>query len=131
MQKLFWVWEKSCVFSLTYLSCDVALGLVSNVIQYSILHKLVADELNLKVGEFIWSSHNAHIYDRHIDSIIEQVSNLNEVKQDWKLVIPENFPSILKDWDIHSDKDMEFIKGVSIENYKPSDFPKYNYEIAI
>ena len=113
------------------MSCDVALGLVSNVIQYSILHKLVADELNLEVGELIWSAHNAHIYDRHIDGIIEQVSNLNEVKQDWKLVIPENFPSILKDWNIYSDKDIEFIKGVHIENYKPSDFPKYNYEIAI
>lgn len=112
-------------------STDVALGFCNNVLQYSILQKLVADELGLEVGEFIWSSHNAHIYDRHIDSIIEQVSNLNEVKQDWKLVIPENFPSILKDWDIHSDKDIEFIKGVHIENYKPSDFPKYNYEIAI
>ena len=112
-------------------SCDTAIGVVSNVAEYAILQKLVADELGLKMGETIWHIHNAHIYDRHIDGMIEQVSNLNEVKQDWKLVIPENFPSILKDWDIHSDKDIEFIKGVHIENYKPSDFPKYTYEIAI
>lgn len=112
-------------------STDVGLGLVSNVVQYCIFQKLVADELGLKVGEFIWSSHNAHIYDRHIDGMIEQVSNLNEVKQDWKLVIPENFPSILKDWNIHNDIDVDIIKSICIENYKPSDFPKYNYEIAI
>lgn len=111
-------------------SSDVGLGLVSNILQYSILQKMIADELGLKVGEFIWSSHNYHIYDRHIEDIQKQVTS-TEVPGDWKLVIPDNFPSILKEWDMKNDEDVELIKGVYIENYKPSNFPKYNYEVAI
>ena len=90
----------------------------------------MADELNLEVGELIWSAHNAHIYDRHIEDIKKQIESTKEVG-DWKLVIPENFPSVLKDWDIHNDEDVNLIKGIYIEGYKPSDFPKYNYEVAI
>lgn len=111
-------------------STDVGLGLLSNIYQYSVLQKLVADELGLKVGEFIWSSHNYHIYDRHIEDIEKQVIN-TEKPGDWKLIIPENFPSLLKDWDIHNVEDLEIIKGVYIENYNSEDFPKYKYEVAI
>jgi thymidylate synthase len=111
-------------------SCDVGLGLISNVCQYSILQKIIADELGLEVGELLWSAHNYHIYDRHIEDIQKQVES-TETPGDWKLVIPENFPSILKDWDMKNDEDVELIKGVYIENYRPSDFPKYNYEVAI
>ena len=111
-------------------SCDVGLGLISNVCQYSILQKIIADELGLEVGELLWSAHNYHIYDRHIEDIEKQVKQ-TETPGDWKLVIPDNFPSILKDWDMKNDEDVELIKGVYIENYKPTDFPKYNYEVAI
>ena len=111
-------------------STDVGLGLVSNVSQYSILQKLVADEIGVEVGEFIWSSHNYHIYTRHVDGLKKQIESTQETK-DWRLVIPENFPSLLKDWDIHNGKDLEIIKGVYIENYNSEDFPKYKYEVAI
>ena len=111
-------------------STDVALGLVSNVAQYCILQKLVADELGVEVGEFIWSSHNYHLYYRHVDDIKRQIETTQEVK-DWRLVIPSNFPTLVKNWDINNPEDIDFIKGVYIENYKPSDFPKYTYEVAI
>jgi thymidylate synthase len=54
-------------------SCDVALGLVANVYQYSILHKLVALECGLKPAEIIWNIHNMHIYDRHMEQILIQI----------------------------------------------------------
>lgn len=111
-------------------STDVGLGLVSNVAQYCILQKLVADEIGVEVGEFIWSSHNYHIYTRHANTLQKQVESTQEAG-DWKLVIPENFPSLLKDWDINNPEDVDFVKGVHIEGYKPSDFPKYTYEVAI
>lgn len=55
-------------------SCDVALGLVANVYQYSVLHKLVALECKLEPAEIIWNIHNVHIYDRHYDNLIKQVN---------------------------------------------------------
>lgn len=56
-------------------SCDFALGLVSNVFQYSILHKLVALECGLKPKEIIWNIHNLHYYDRHEENLIKQNNN--------------------------------------------------------
>ncbi|MGL5962956.1 MAG: thymidylate synthase [Fusobacteriaceae bacterium] len=54
-------------------SCDIALGLVANVFQYSVLHKLVALECGLEPAEIIWNIHNLHVYDRHMDKLLEQV----------------------------------------------------------
>lgn len=97
-------------------SCDVALGLVANVFQYSVLHKLVAMECGLEPAEIIWNIHNVHIYDRHYDKLIEQVNG--ESFEGAKLKI-NNFESI---WTFKPD-------DVEIINYKYGD--KINYEVAI
>ena len=57
----------------TQRSCDIALGLVSNVFQYSVLHKLIAKECGLEPADLIWNIDNAHIYDRHIDDLKKQI----------------------------------------------------------
>ena len=54
-------------------SCDLGLGLVSNIFQYQVLQHLIAKECNLEVGDLIWTGVNIHIYDRHIDKLGEQV----------------------------------------------------------
>lgn len=54
-------------------SCDIALGLVANVFQYSVLHKLIAKECGLEPADLIWTIHNAHIYDRHIEDLKKQI----------------------------------------------------------
>lgn len=61
------------ILSVKQRSCDVALGLVSNIWQYQVLQHLIAKECNLEVGELIWTVDNIHIYDRHIDKIKEQI----------------------------------------------------------
>lgn len=97
-------------------SCDVALGLVANVFQYSVLHKLVALECGLEPAEIIWNIHNVHIYDRHYDKLIAQVNG--ETFAPAKLKI-NNFKSI---WDFRPD-DIEVI------GYKYGE--KVSYEVAI
>ena len=57
----------------TQRSCDVALGLVANVFQYSVLHRIIAKECGLIPADIIWNIHNAHIYDRHINRMIAQL----------------------------------------------------------
>ena len=97
-------------------SCDVALGLVANVFQYSILHKLVALECGLEPGEIIWNIHNMHLYDRHLKSIKEQMKSPILSAPTFKI---NNFTSI---FDFKPD-DLEII------DYKHGE--KYSYEIAI
>lgn len=97
-------------------SCDVALGLVANVFQYSVLHKLVALEANLEPAEIIWNIHNIHIYDRHYDTLLNQVER--ESFEPAKIKI-NNFTNIFN----FKPDDIEII------DYKYGD--KINYEVAI
>ncbi len=97
-------------------SCDVALGLVANVFQYSVLHKLVALECGLEPAEIIWNIHNVHIYDRHYDKLIKQVNG--ETFEPAKIKI-NNFKSI---FDFKPD-------DIEILDYKYGE--KISYEIAI
>ena len=93
-----------------------SLGLVANVFQYSVLHKLVALECGLEPAEIIWNIHNVHIYDRHYDKLIKQVSG--ETFEPAKIKI-NNFKSI---FDFKPD-DIEII------DYKYGE--KVSYEVAI
>ncbi|MGF6906565.1 thymidylate synthase [Fusobacterium sp. PH5-44] len=97
-------------------SCDVALGLVANVYQYSILHKLVAMECGLKTAEIIWNIHNIHIYDRHMDSLLDQI---DRTTFDGATVKINNFTSI---YNFKPD-------DITIENYQHGE--KISYEVAI
>ena len=97
-------------------SCDVALGLVANVFQYSVLHKLVAMECGLEPADIIWNIHNMHIYDRHLDKLIEQVNRPEYPGAKLKI---NNFTSI---FDFKPD-------DVEVIDYKYGD--KISYEIAI
>ncbi|MGL4392483.1 MAG: thymidylate synthase [Fusobacteriaceae bacterium] len=97
-------------------SCDVALGLVANVYQYSVLHKLVAKECGLETAYIIWNIHNMHIYDRHMEKLLEQISD-------------ETFPAATLQ--INNFKSIFEFKpeDINIENYKYG--KKISYEIAI
>ncbi|MGL4253754.1 MAG: thymidylate synthase [Fusobacteriaceae bacterium] len=97
-------------------SCDIALGLVANVFQYSVLHKLVALECGLEPAEIIWNIHNLHVYDRHMDRLLEQVER--EEYPGAKLKI-NNFKSI---FDFKPE-------DIAIEEYSHGE--KISYEIAI
>lgn len=54
-------------------SNDMGLGNPYNVYQYSILHRLIAQVTGHEVGEICFNIDNAHIYDRHIGLLEEQV----------------------------------------------------------
>lgn len=54
-------------------SCDVALGVPFNIVQYSILLRMLAEVTNMAPGDFIWSGGDVHIYANHIDGLKEQL----------------------------------------------------------
>ena len=55
-------------------SCDMFLGVPFNIASYSLLTHIIARECNLKVGDFVWTGGDCHIYNNHIDAVNEQLA---------------------------------------------------------
>lgn len=60
--------------SLYQRSGDVALGIPYNIASYALLTTIVADHCNLLVGELFHTICDFHIYEKHIESLREQIS---------------------------------------------------------
>ena len=58
---------------LTQRSGDIALGIPFNLACYALLTQMIAQETNLKLGEFSHYINDAHIYTNHIDELKEQL----------------------------------------------------------
>jgi len=103
--------ELSC--QLYQRSADMFLGVPFNIASYSLLVHMFAQLLNLKVGDFVWTGGDCHIYQNHFDQVKEQITrtpvagptlempeftNLDElvktVPTDYKLVGYDPMPSI-------------------------------------
>lgn len=54
-------------------SADVFLGVPFNIASYSLLTHMVAEQCNLKVGEFIWTGGDCHLYLNHLEQARTQL----------------------------------------------------------
>jgi thymidylate synthase len=54
-------------------SCDIALGVPFNIVQYSILLRMLAEVANMTPGEFVWNGGDVHIYENHISGLNTQL----------------------------------------------------------
>lgn len=55
-------------------STDVFLGLPFNISSYALLTMMVAQQCNLELGDFVWTSGDTHLYSNHIEQTKLQLS---------------------------------------------------------
>lgn len=86
-------------------SADVFLGVPFNIASYALLTHMIAEQCNLKPGEFIWTGGDCHLYVNHIEQTKLQLSRTPLAPPQLKILS----------------------KPDSIFNYKYEDFEFINY----
>lgn len=97
-------------------SCDMFLGVPFNIASYSLLTHIIARECGLKVGEFIWTGGDCHIYNNHVSQVKEQLSREERP-------LPTLYMTVGKKWNEYT------LEDFVLEGYDPH--PTIKAEMAV
>ncbi len=97
-------------------SCDMFLGVPFNIASYSLLTHIIARECGLKVGDFVWTGGDCHIYTNHVDAVKEQLAREERA-------LPTLFMTVNKKWNEY------VLEDFVLEKYDPH--PAIKAEMAV
>lgn len=97
--------DKKLLSCLNIMSVDVALGLPFNIASYALLLMLLAKECGLEPGKLIGFLADTHIYENHIDGVVEQLKREEFTLPKLKLI---DFKSIF-DWKYTDAKVIDYV----------------------
>lgn len=111
-------------------SNDVVLGQPFNVIQYWFLHKMIAKEVGIEPGDIIFSITIPHIYDRHVNTIKDQINQFKQYNEEDP--VDNKFVTI----DINDDASFynvsfDDLTIIGYNRFNNQSLQKYQFEIAI
>lgn len=98
-------------------SADIFLGVPFNIASYSLFTMMIAQVCGLKLGEFIHTMGDAHIYTNHVEQIKLQLSRE-----------PKKLPTMKINPNVKSIFDFK-IEDFELEGYEP--WPKIKGEVAV
>ena len=98
-------------------SADIFLGVPFNIASYALLTHMVAQVCNLKVGEFIHTLGDAHIYSNHQEQVQLLLSRT-----------PKKLPTLILNPLIKNIFDFTY-EDIKIEGYEP--LPAIKAEVAV
>lgn len=98
-------------------SADIFLGVPFNIASYALLTMMVAQVCGLKVGEFVHTLGDAHIYLNHLEQVKEQLSRT-----------PKELPQMRINPNVNDIFAFKF-EDFSLENYDP--YPAIKAQVAV
>lgn len=98
-------------------SADIFLGVPFNIASYALLTMMVAQVCNLKLGDFVHTLGDAHIYSNHMEQVAEQLSRA-----------PRALPTMRINPEVSDIFSFKF-EDFTLENYDP--FPAIKGQVAV
>jgi thymidylate synthase len=69
----FYVADGKLSLQLYQRSCDIFLGVPFNIASYALLTHMVAQQTDLRVGDFVWTGGDCHLYLNHLEQVDAQL----------------------------------------------------------
>jgi thymidylate synthase len=113
----FYVADNKLSCQLYQRSADVFLGVPFNIASYALLTMMIAQECNLRLGDFVWTGGDTHIYSNHIEQVNLQLSRT-----------PKPLPIMKLDPEVKSVFDFKY-EDFTLENYDP--YPLIKAPVAV
>lgn len=82
----FYVAEGKLSCQLYQRSADFFIGVPFNIASYSLLTMMMAQQLDLELGEFIWTGGDTHLYSNHLELARMQLERIAKVKPTMRIL---------------------------------------------